>query len=357
LIAITWMVMVAAHENVIVGYFPEWSEIDVSTFDFGKLTHINYSFGKFDEQNLMPSVGNSALLGRVVDAAHKFNCKVLVSLGGGSGSAFFSPIMANPTIRSKFANNVHRFINDNRLDGIDIDWEYPGQPIAEGNKYDKEDSNNFILFLNELRDLIGNEKLITIAVGSTIYVGQTDLSKYGQVLDFINIMAYDMNYFTSPKSGPNGGLDYEEGKGAQSSVKSSVKAWNGAGIPNDKLVIGLPFYGIISQVKENLDASTGMYANRVEGTGDALTYADIKKKALSSSTEADISKGWTRYFDQITQTPWLFNKQSKTLICYDDIQSLVVKSQYVLNNGLRGVMIWSLNQDFNSELLNSVQIV
>ncbi|KAI9299160.1 glycoside hydrolase [Neoconidiobolus thromboides FSU 785] len=347
--------MIAAKNNVIVGYFTEWGSNKVEDVDFNKVTHINYSFGKFDEQALMPSVENSALLASVVEAAHKSDCKVLVSLGGWTGSKSFSPVVATAATRTKFATNIKQFIDANKLDGIDIDWEYPGQ-AGDGNKYDKADTSNFLLFLNELRGLVG-KKLITIAVGATVYDGSSDLSGYGKVLDLINIMAYDINFSGSPQSGPNAGLDFEAGKAAQTSVKSSVKAWSSAGIPLNKLVVGLPFYGTISNVKEDLNESTGMYGTRVENTGKPITYAEIMTSALSGSAKANTGAGWVRHFDKVSQTPWLFNAQTKSLISYDDAQSLKAKAKYVLSNGLGGVMIWALNQDYKSELLNSVQIV
>lgn len=53
--------------------------------------------------------------------------KVVLSIGGWThGTGGFALASASAQSRQTFAENALKFITDNRFDGIDIDWEYPG---------------------------------------------------------------------------------------------------------------------------------------------------------------------------------------------------------------------------------------
>ena len=81
------------------------------------------------------------------------------------------------------------------LDGIDIDWEYPGTSIA-GIDSDPSDGENFILLLAALREALGgwsDGKMVTIAAGGDSYFTlQTDMGKAAEYLDYVQLMTYDL---------------------------------------------------------------------------------------------------------------------------------------------------------------------
>lgn len=111
----------------VVGYFPSWSG-DVNTLPYDKVTHINYSFAiPNSDGSLQPLDGGTARLQQLVQKAHAAGVKVQIAVGGwnnGDDSAFRN-LAANTSARTNFVNNVVNFINQNNLDGVDIDWEYP----------------------------------------------------------------------------------------------------------------------------------------------------------------------------------------------------------------------------------------
>lgn len=87
--------------------------------------------------------------------------------------------------------------NTFNLDGIDIDWEYPGHAGAEGNLFDPKDSANFYLFLQTLRTLLPPDARITAAAQTVPFVdssGQpaTDIHRFSNVLDWVLLMNYDI---------------------------------------------------------------------------------------------------------------------------------------------------------------------
>ena len=60
--------------------------------------------------------------------------KLLISVGGWSWSDHFSDAALTPQSRKVFAQSAVAFLIKHKLDGIDLDWEYPGQ-AGEGNIY------------------------------------------------------------------------------------------------------------------------------------------------------------------------------------------------------------------------------
>ncbi|XP_018377441.1 PREDICTED: probable chitinase 2, partial [Trachymyrmex cornetzi] len=193
----------------IVCYFGSWAvyrpsggKFDISLIHPNLCTHLIYGFvGIGDEgdirvldswQELPDNWGQ--------DAFGKFNklreqsptTKTLIAIGGwNEGSAKFSSVVANPTLRSKFVKNIVEFVKKYNFDGFDIDWEYPNQ---RGGK--PEDMQNYISLLKELRSQFDKHGLILSAAvaaaenSASLSYNIMEMSKY---LDFINVMTYDLH--------------------------------------------------------------------------------------------------------------------------------------------------------------------
>lgn len=109
----------------------------------------------------------------------------------------FSAAVATGVNRKKFATNILDTYNRFSLDGIDIDWEYPGQQGNAGNGVSSSDTTNFLLFLQLLRGLLPQSAKITAATQTVPFAGSTgrplqDVSEFAQVLDWIVLMNYDV---------------------------------------------------------------------------------------------------------------------------------------------------------------------
>ena len=163
--------------------------------------------------------GSPALLKRLVTAAHAKGVKVKLSIGGWDGSKFvpffffsaiaicrtfanfdfryFSPAVATAASRKTFVTNILNVYKQFSLDGIDIDWEYPGQQGEGSNKVSPQDSANFLLFLQALRTALPAGARISAAVQDAPFAGpdgnpMKDVSAFATVLDWVNIMNYDV---------------------------------------------------------------------------------------------------------------------------------------------------------------------
>ena len=61
--------------------------------------------------------------------------------------------------------------------------------------------------------------------------------------------------------------------------------------------------------------------------------------------------GWTRYWDEAAQAPYLYDAQNRSFLSYEDADSLRSKARYVLEHGLGGAMFWEYSNDRRAELL------
>lgn len=161
------------------------------------------AFAILNNENNLPSFPDNeaveASLPRIVDMAHANNTKVLLSVGGWTGSKRFSPMVATAESRKKFINWSMDFVEKYDIDGIDLDWEYPGKQAAGCNEFADNDADNFLLLLKELREALDTEypdvyKEISMAVHVQPFVKygvpMTDVKEYVPYFDHINLMTY-----------------------------------------------------------------------------------------------------------------------------------------------------------------------
>ena len=241
------------------------------------------------------------------------------------------------------------------LDGIDLDWEYPGQGVA-GIKYRTEDKQNFTLLLKTLRTQLdaqseaqnrtGRDRYtLTIASADREYFDHTEMEKLHVYLDWINIMSYDFFNSLTSTTGHHAGLYASEfAAPADRNADSSVRQHLASGIPPDKLVLGVAFYGRGFVGVKPLHNGLNQPYERYEGDHK---YADLEDRFIGR-------QGFVRYWDERARAPYLWNGASKTFITYDDPQSIRAKADYVRDNRLGGMMFWELSQDRNDELLDVI---
>ncbi|KAI9314086.1 glycoside hydrolase superfamily [Dichotomocladium elegans] len=364
--------------SAITGYFPNWlyARYPVSSIDFTKYTHINYAFailikGATPEWTDPSQVETQ--LPQLVEAAHAKNAKVLISVGGWSGSITFSSMVADASQRATFIKWVIDQIDNYGIDGIDLDWEYPNRQGAGCNVVNPNDSENFLTLLKELRTALDakGSKELTAAVHVRTFVdakgdNMNDVSAYAAVLDRVNIMTYDINGAWNSTSGPNAPFNFQPGLGDADSFVSAIDNWIKAGMPAEKVSAGLAFYGRSATATVDM-TNTDQYQPQVSGQapqGDSFDaywqdpycakdpgglsgiwrYGNLRSQGiLTAATKA--ASPWVRKWDNVTQTPWLFNPTSKVFISYDDPESIAVKVNHAKDKGIGGVMVWSIDQD------------
>ena len=310
-----------------------------------KLTHINFAFGKIEGgKAVLPHPGVTANLAQLRSLKAKNpRLKVLLSVGGWEAEGY-SDAALTAASRDVFAESVVALLREHSLDGVDLDWEYPGQSVS-GIKSRPEDRLNFTALLKAMRARLGSSYLLTIASADREYFDFTEMDKLHVHLDFINVMTYDFFNSLTPTTGHHAGL-YASAYAAATdrNADASIKQHLAAGIPADKLVLGVAFYGRgFAGAKPEHQGLHQPY-ERFEA---AHPYAELVEKFIGRN-------GFVREWDERAQAPFLWNAQTRAFITYDDPQSIRIKADYVRKHGLGGMMFWELSQDSGGELLDAI---
>jgi len=341
---------------VVIGYVTGYSGlVNPDRIAAEKLTHINYAFVNVkNNRAFLEHLKTDTVNFSRLNSLKKKNpvLQILISIGGWSWSENFSDAVRTDSLRKGFASSAVEIIRKYHLDGVDIDWEYPGMPGEEGNVYRQEDKENFTLMFEAIRkelDVLesetGKKKLLTTATGGfASFLSKTEMGKAAKYLDYINLMTYD--YYSSKQAGHHTNLYESKTYPSDHSADKAIRAYINAGVPAEKIVMGIAFYG------KNLLLN----ANAQKGLGDTLaSSANRFGKGYSVLKDSLVNKqGFVEFKDEAAKAPFLFNVKTKQYISYDNEWSVAHKCEYVLKHKLGGVMFWEYNSDPKGYLLDQI---
>lgn len=214
----------------VVGYCSEMFKDPVEKIQYDKLTHVIYAFLIPGADGSLIGIEKPEKLKALVENAHAKNVKVMIAVGGWSYKNIplqgnFEKMASNEKTRKIFVRNIIRFLKDNQLDGLDVDWEFP------------LNSEPYEALISELDEALNAEGMLLSAAlnGAWSETGAPLTSsvvtaKTLSCFDFINIMAYDADP-TGPGHSPLGFAD------------TSIAYWASRGVPREKIIVGVPFYG------------------------------------------------------------------------------------------------------------------
>ena len=297
--------------TIIVGYVTYWG----STLpDPTLLTHINYAFAHIKSDFESLEIKSESRLSKVA-ALKKTNPNLKIALSvGGWGAGNFSEMAADENHRKKFCQNCLTAVKKYNLDGIDLDWEYPTSSSA-GISASPNDKDNFTLLVKDLRAALGSDRLVTMASSASAkYVNFRDFIDY---MNFVNLMTYDMG--DPPYH--NAGL-YKSSM-TKRSCDESVTLHLNAGVPYEKIVLGVPFYG--------RDDNKAFSAS--DPDDNYVYYKDIVKG------------NYTDRWDDNAKVPYLTDASGTMVLSYDNETSIGLKADYVKQKGLKGAMYWEIGGD------------
>lgn len=300
--------------------------------DGSMVTHVNYAFAELYVRNnqyqKFELQGKEERFRQVISVKQKYpQVKVLLSFshtvsnsdnvqGGG-----FSAMASTEAGRKAFAEDCLAFIRKWGIDGIDIDWEFPGLSWSGHAKNPAVDVDNFTLLMKQLRETLGNEYLLTYAgycmdrqptEGGWKYI---DVKAVDQYVDFVNIMAYDLDEAPHHHSAIRSSAAYWD-------CERSVKAYLDAGVPASKLVLGIPFYA-----RHSFSASP--------------TSIDYKNIAYLDKTRYK-----TDNWDESAGVPYITEIAGGRFHAgYDNPESIRRKASWTRSLGMNGLMYWAYDSD------------
>jgi len=319
-------------------------------------THVIYSFAKIARGELaMYEWNDDKVIPRVM-ALKKQNpdLKVLWAVGGWNHEngkpGKFSQMVATPEGRKKFIDSTLRLLKKFEFDGFDLDWEYPAN---RGNS-PPGDKQRFTLLCQELLAAFKKEAkesgkprmLLTAAVAAGYKTIRTayDIPGIAASLDWINLMAYDLNGQWNGVTGHHTGMSSND----HLDVPYAVDFWMKGGMPANKIALGMGTYGRAFKLKDESNFGIGAPKH------------DWEKAAKGRFTR---ESGFLAYFEictmglKVVNDPKLkapYGHKGRDWVGYDDRASLTYKVNHLIKKlGMAGAMFWALDlDDFKGQFCN-----
>ncbi|KAF8721973.1 hypothetical protein AX14_010033 [Amanita brunnescens Koide BX004] len=254
-------------QSIIASYYPSWCADDhpPESLDFSKFDVLFYAFAiPTSSGSLHWDDDSRTTLERLVACVRGSNChtKIVLSIGGWDGCSWWSNVVSSEENRQTFNQALVSAVEELDLDGIDIDWEYPNSSGA-GHPFSPSDAQNLLELMKLLRNSLGDAKIISAAVTHHPWLGQdgnplNDVSAYAKIINYVSIMNYDV-FGASANPGPNSPLGNPCGTSQQpdATAQAALDQWLHAGMPANKLLLGLPLYGYVSKsISEKLHGSS-----------------------------------------------------------------------------------------------------
>lgn len=308
------------------------------------MTQINYSFAElYVRDNVYQRFaikGDESRFAKIVNLKRENPAlKICISFSHTVSNADnwqdggFSAMASTEEGRKKFANDCLSFIRKWGIDGIDLDWEFPTISWS-GAACSPEDTENYTLLVKQLRETLGPNYLLTYAgyCGSPEgdkrlrFINVADVDPY---VDFVNIMTYDI---ASGSGGQHQSALYKSSMSTYWDMDRTFEEYVKAGIDPSKLVMGIPFYA-------RHDFETGY------GIG-CVDFRDFDKYYTAD-------KGFKiDNWDDVAKVPYI-TKDGKMWAGYDNPRSIAIKGEWIIHNGMKGLMYWDYNADDNQGTLRT----
>ncbi|KAG4436704.1 hypothetical protein IFR05_007818 [Cadophora sp. M221] len=299
--------------SLVIGYLGAWSitrrgcaQRDVADIPVGSLTHLNIAFayikpGTFEVYPMRAWAEDWIALGGWTFSDNETDTQPV-----------WGDLSSTPAKRKTFIGQLMKFMDFWGLDGVDLDWEYPGAPDRGGNK---NDGQNFVYLLEDIK--------IAFA------------SRPGWGLSFTAPTSY---WYEDPSLSHAGSVN---DPGADQALNLM---WRN-NVPANKINLGIGFYGRSYTLSDPRCAIPGCAFSRTgragscTGEGGVLSFAEIEsmKKIY----------GFKPIFDEKTAVKYFaFNEDQ--WVSYDDAETLQLKVDYAQKQGLLGLFVWSVDLDTKS---------
>ncbi|MDY7229088.1 glycosyl hydrolase family 18 protein [Hyalangium rubrum] len=367
---------------IILGYFAQWGVYGrnyhvkniVTSGSASKLTHINYAFGNvtngrcvlgdtyadydraYSAAESVDGVADTWDTGALRGSFNQLrklkqlypNIKVLFSFGGWTWSGGFTQAAADP---ATFAESCYQLLEDPRwadvFDGIDIDWEYPN---ACGLNCDASGPDAYVRLMQALRSRFGSNYLVTAAVpAGAAHINAANYGAAAQYINWYNVMSYDFfgAFAAAGPTAPHSALYAWPGMPTSNGqdkhyTDAAIQLFKNKGVPANKLLIGIGFYG---RGWNGVSNTNGGLNQPASGAAPGTYEAGIEDyKVLVNRCPATGTVGGTAM--AYCGGQWW---------SYDTPSTIAGKMTYKKNQGLGGAFFWELSGDTaNGELINAL---
>jgi spore germination protein YaaH len=309
--------------RMVYGWQPYWTVSSYTSYDYTVLSHIAYFSYDVDTATGSYSSVHGWDTSPIIDYAHQRGVKVMLTIVN-FNSAPNTKILSDTNKQNRLITDIIQMLLLRDGDGVNIDFE--AVPAAM--------RTNLVSFMRKLstrvKAVIPSAE-ISMASPAVAWSGSWattawDLAALSQICDYLILMGYNYYWSGSSTAGPVAPL-----QGGSYNITNSIISYLNAGVPPQKLLLGVPWYGIDWPVRDSRRMSDTI------GTGSSRTYANAEPlaQAYGKNFDATYKVPWYTYkIDTIWRQCW-----------YDDSTSLAMKNAYVNSNNLTGIGIWALGHE------------
>ncbi|OJJ69171.1 hypothetical protein ASPBRDRAFT_57699 [Aspergillus brasiliensis CBS 101740] len=340
-----------------VGYYEGWNlerpcgKMSPTDIPLGFYTHINYAFASIDPQTFriapMDNLTGSLYQGVTALKRQQTNLEVWIAIGGwafndpGPTRTTFSDMAASEASQNAFFESLVSFMQKNRFDGVDIDWEYPVTDERGGRP---EDFVNFVTLVKRLRERLnqtGRKYGISITLPTSYwYLRGFDIVNLEPHVDFLNVMSYDIHGTwdaTNKQLGP-----YAFAHTNLTEINSALELLWRNNINPERVNLGLGFYGRSFTLKDpkckkpGCEFTGGARAGECTGTPGVLATYEVNKIIQKGGTDMTLDKDAA-----VTIVTW----DKDQWVSIDNQETLRMKMDYANKRCLGGTMVWAIDLD------------
>ncbi len=294
---------------------------------------------------------------------------ILPSFGGWTLSEPFHTVVVNPEYRKNFVESAMELLRTYPFfGGIQIDWEYPGGGGLSGKGANNlaAEKQGYTDLMKELRSaLIQLQKTqqrpyelssaINASPDKLHAINWTESIPY---LDHLYVMSYDFLGLWDPNVGHHANLYPTSKTPNQVSISTQIQSLIEQGVPPQKIVMGVPFYGRGWQGVEGFSPTNMENLNSIGGIGKGssldepgyFVYSDIVRHLQSNPR-----LGFTTYYDDKAIGAVLYNKKKQEYITFDDPNTLKIKGEFAQSQHLGGMFSWDITGDYQGQLLDAMR--
>ncbi|KAL3705817.1 hypothetical protein TMatcc_006826 [Talaromyces marneffei ATCC 18224] len=266
------------------------------------------------------------------------NLKTMLSIGGGTYSSNIVPVLANDTLRQKFADSAVALLANLGFDGLDIDYESVSDSVQ---------AEQFVDLLNKTRTALDTFaanisaspfSLSFASPGGSSFYGLLDFSAMDKYLDFWNFMGYAYTGSWNTYSGHQASLYNSTTNPLSTPVDThtGILYYISEGVTRNKINLGCPLYGAsFNNTSGPGTAFDGIGTLGTNGAAGLWNYNSLPVPGFNATTYNLPDIGASYSYDPV----------KKYMISYDSPKIAAVKAQYVLDMGLGGTMWWEVSQD------------
>ncbi|KAJ7291631.1 hypothetical protein C8J57DRAFT_1113502 [Mycena rebaudengoi] len=331
-----------------IGYYAGWADrrpcgvAGPEQTDWSTYTHAHFAFAVVSQSSeIQLASADDPLLRALVSqkTAHP-GLKVLIGVGGWAFSEdiptrdVFSVMISTAATRAKFIASARSFLAQYNLDGIDIDFEYPGAIERDA---PATDTPNLTTFFKELRAGLPSAIIVCTAPAGYWFLKGFEIDKIVTSVDYINMMSYDYHgqwdvavTGQAPVSNPHTSL---------LDIRDSALLYIRAGIDLSKVNLGLAFYGRTYHLAN--PACKGYNCTMVAGGAAAPCTGTSGYIAQFEITNL-LSAGIKPTLDISSETYWFDN--GGDLVSFDQSDTWAVKQKFAGSTCFGGTFVWSVDQ-------------